>query len=173
MPIILGTATRGPSHIMNDGGDIYREPGRRHPARGVQIEVGQPTIVFLTVCTKNRERWLAQKPVEQALISVWQEADTWLVGEYILMPDHLHLFCAPRDLHFTLQQWVTYWKREFSCLHLAETGTWQRDFWDTRLRRGENYTEKWHYVRQNPVRAGLTKSADEWPFQGRLNSLRW
>jgi putative transposase len=56
---------------------------------------------------------------------------------------------------------------------LPETGQWQRDFWDTRLRRSENYDQKWTYVRENPVRAGLVKQPDEWLFQGRMNVLPW
>ena len=151
----------------------FRKAGRHHPARGVLINLGQPTIVFLTVCSKNRQTWLAQTTVQSALCQIWRKADAWLVGEFILMPDHLHMFCAPRDLTFILQQWVTHWKRKLSCLHLPETGVWQRDFWDTRLRGHENYAEKWHYVRQNPVRAGLVAQAEDWPFQGRLNVLPW
>jgi len=149
------------------------EPGRKHPARGVLILSQQPTIVFLTVCTKDRQSWLAQPNVHDALRKCWLSTDTWLVGEYLLMPDHLHLFCAPRDLTVTLQRWVSFWKRKFSCLHLPEAGAWQRDFWDTRLRRGENYTQKWHYIRENPVRAGLVKRPDDWRFQGRMNVLAW
>jgi hypothetical protein len=42
-----------------------------------------------------------------------------------------------------------------------------------RLRRGENYSDKWEYVRMNPVRAGLVADPDEWPYQGVLNELRW
>jgi putative transposase len=58
-------------------------------------------------------------------------------------------------------------------LHLSGAGEWQRDFWDTRLRRGENYTQKWNYVRENPLRAGLVKRPEDWLFQGRMNILLW
>ena len=149
------------------------DSGRKHPARGVLISSQQPTIVFLTVCTKDRQPWLTCKPVQAALAKIWQNTDTWLVGDYLLMPDHVHLFCAPRDPQVTLQRWVSYWKREFSCLHLPEAGEWLRDFWETRLRRSENYTEKWNYVRENPVRARLVGKPDDWPFQGRLHMLPW
>ncbi|MFO1476365.1 MAG: transposase [Verrucomicrobiota bacterium] len=149
------------------------EPGRRHPARGVIISFQQPTIVFLTICAKDRQSWIANSKVHQALTAVWTSADAWLVGFYLLMPDHVHLFCAPRDLRFTLDQWVTYWKRRFTCLHLPQTGQWQRHFWDTRLRRQESYAEKWRYVQENPVRKGLVESPKDWPFQGMLNVLPW
>jgi hypothetical protein len=42
-------------------------PGRKTPARGVKIALGEPTILFLTVCTKDRLPWLAQKPVQTSL----------------------------------------------------------------------------------------------------------
>lgn len=151
----------------------FSEPGRKHPPHGVLISLQQPTIIFLTVCTKDRQPWAAQTRVHEALRRIWQSTDTWLVGYYLLMPDQVHLFCAPRDLNVILQRWVSFWKREFSRLHLPETGQWQRDFWDTRLRRSENYDQKWAYVHENPVRAGLVKNADDWPFQGRINILPW
>jgi putative transposase len=151
----------------------FTEPGRKHPTHGVLISLQQPAIVFLTVCTKDRQSWLAQPNVHDALRKIWLSTDTWLVGDYLLMPDHVHLFCAPRDLTVTLPRWVSFWKRELSCLHLPKTGQWQRDFWDTRLRRSENYDQKWTYVRENPVRAGLVQTPEAWPFQGRMNVLSW
>ena len=50
---------------------------------------------------------------------------------------------------------------------------WQRDCWDRQLRTGESYTQKWEYVRNNPVRKGLVANADDWPYQGELNVLEW
>jgi hypothetical protein len=32
----------------------YQNLGRKHPARGVHLYSGQPTIVFLTVCAADR-----------------------------------------------------------------------------------------------------------------------
>ena len=50
---------------------------------------------------------------------------------------------------------------------------WQSDCWDTQMRGGEHYHEKWEYVRQNPVRKGVVARAEDWPWQGELNVLRW
>jgi len=41
---------------------------------------------------------------------------------------------------------------------------WQRGFFDHLLRSEESYSEKWNYVRNNPVRAGLVASGDDWPL---------
>ena len=96
-----------------------------------------------------------------------------MVGYYLIMPDHIHLFCAPHSSSHTLAAWVRYWKTDFSRKHLTEDWSWQRDYWDTRIRRHEGYSEKWKYVQQNPVRKGLVENPEDWPHQGQLNSLRW
>ena len=147
--------------------------GRRKPASGVLVLSGQPTIVFLTVCTRDRQPWLAQEDVHATLCDTWQKAQAWLVGCYLLMPDHLHLFCAPRDLTVTVDNWVKCWKRMFSRAVANPSWVWQSGHWDTRLRRTENYEQKWTYIRENPVRKNLVKSADDWPYQGMLNVLQW
>jgi putative transposase len=111
--------------------------------------------------------------VHSALVELWEKADAWTVGCYLLMPEHIHLFCSPHKLEFALEDWVFHWKRKFSCLKIPGTGSWQRGYWDTRLRREENYHDKWDYVRQNPVRKGLASENNPWPYQGVLNELRW
>ena len=68
---------------------------RKHPAHGVLIIPNRPTIVYLTVCTKDRQPWLATPEVHALLRLVWTDAAAWLVGKYMIMPDHIHLFAAP------------------------------------------------------------------------------
>jgi len=41
------------------------------------------------------------------------------------------------------------------------------------MRNGEHYHEKWGYVRQNPVRAGLAPEPAAWPWQGVMNVIDW
>jgi putative transposase len=48
---------------------------------------------------------------------------------------------------------------------------WQEGAFDHLLRTSESYAEKWEYVRQNPVAAGLVAAPEEWPFQGEPNLL--
>jgi len=45
---------------------------------------------------------------------------------------------------------------------------WQPGFFDHLLRNDESYAQKWEYVRQNPVRAGLVKFTEDWPYQGEV-----
>ena len=39
------------------------------------------------------------------------------------------------------------------------------------VRSEESFQEKWNYVRDNPARAGLAPSFDDWPYFGRIESL--
>ena len=82
------------------------------------------------------------------------------------MPDHVHLFVSGH-IEFVLSPWVGGLKRAMS-VALGMTHFWQPGFFDHVLRSDESFSEKWEYVRANPVRAGLVASADDWPYQGEI-----
>jgi putative transposase len=149
-------------------------PSRKHPVHGVRIEVHSPVIIFLTVCAKNRSPWLASNEVHHLLHELWVRADAWLVGDYVLMPDHLHLFAAPNPGNSVeLDKWVQYWKSQFTKRHSNSAHRWQTDHWDRRVREEENYASKWEYVRNNPVRHKLVIKPEERPYQGTIYQLVW
>ncbi|MFZ4395076.1 MAG: transposase [Kiritimatiellia bacterium] len=84
----------------------------------------------------------------------------WWVHLLVLMPDHLHMLISfPQEK--AMRQIIFKWKE-----YIAKTLElrWQRDFFDHRLRDDENFIEKAHYVRMNPVRKGLCQEAGEWPY---------
>ena len=148
-------------------------PSRRHPDHGILEIPNQSTIIFLTVCTKGRSPWLAAEEHHAILRSVWSEATAWLVGRYVLMPDHLHLFAAPGNPELPLENWVKYWKSQFSKANPNKGKRFQTDHWDTRLRQGDSYDEKWAYVVNNPVRHKLVAQPEDWPYQGVIFDLVW
>jgi len=128
---------------------------------------------FLPSAQRKRGRWLAQASVQQTLHEIWRHTATaWLVSDYLLMPDHLHLFCAPRDLKFTIERRMGFWKDRFAKTH-PDTGTFQPGGFHHRLRDGESYSQKWQYVRENPVRGGLVTRDEDWPYFGRVHDIRW
>jgi REP-associated tyrosine transposase len=101
----------------------------------------------------------------------------WIVGRYVLMPDHMHFFCAPRRDEFRLETFVgkcKEWTAKYARRrHRVSMPLWQDEFFDHLLRSSESYDEKWEYVRQNPVRAGLVTQAENWPHQGEMCDLRF
>jgi len=129
-----------------------------------------PPVYFVTLCTNHRQKILANNAVHSALLEYGRRAEARgiALGRYVIMPDHIHLFVAG-DVEFDLGIWVRGLKRVVAA---AVTGgrkqLWQRGFFDHLIRNSESYSEKWDYVRQNPVRAGLVSDADEWRFQGEI-----
>jgi REP element-mobilizing transposase RayT len=91
------------------------------------------------------------------------------LGRYVIMPDHLHLFVRG-DQCLVLASWVKGLKRAMLKVLPIECrrSFWQPGFFDHLLRNDESYGQKWEYVRQNPVRAGLVKFAKDWPYQGEV-----
>jgi len=96
------------------------------------------------------------------------------VGRYVILPDHLHLFVAlPDDVRLGE---VGALKRVIA--RAAKTPdssdpVWQRGFFDHLLRSCESYSEKWNYVRENPVRAGLVSHTDDWPYSGEIRAISY
>jgi len=117
---------------------------------------------------------LSNTRMHRLLREAWRSADNWLVGRYVIMPDHIHLFCAPGSAEYhTVTKWVAYWKRLVSMKVPNLKPLWQRGCWDTQIRNAHKYEDKWKYVMMDPVRKGMVSESEEWPFQGIMNDLIW
>jgi REP element-mobilizing transposase RayT len=110
-----------------------RRPERKKPAHFPTVEVGfRSIIIFLTACTQRRRHVLANDEAAKLIITSWQAADFWLVGRYVIMPDHIHLFCAPNTSPTQpLKNWVSFWRNHVTRVwpHRNQTPIWQRDYW--------------------------------------------
>ena len=163
-----------------------------HPLRLDRIfQTYDPPLFFVTFCTARRRKILANTPAHSAFIAYAKRAldHNVAVGRYVMMPDHIHVFVAGgRD--FNLGTWVRGLKRVVAAAvtggrhrkhSAAETAAattvlpveksqplWQRGFFDHLIRNTESYAQKWDYVRENPVRAGLVGKAEEWKYQGEI-----
>jgi putative transposase len=121
-------------------------------------------VFFVTICSDTRgenqfcQTAVAAKVFESA--AFYHARHRWWLHLMLLMPDHIHSLVSFPESE-ALRAVVTSWKHYLSKEHGLH---WQRDFFDHRLRKEESYEEKAAYIRQNPVRAGLVKSAGDWPF---------
>src|SRR5262245_44977873 len=155
---------------------------RKHLRRLERVWVDFP-IYCITTCTRNQESVIANDEAARILVGEWRAARTRhgsAIGRYVIMPDHVHFFCRAEIAAKTLSDFVGNWKswtsRAIKPLSRprsapAATTLWQREFFDHILRSNESYAEKWNYVRENPVRAGLVQSADDWPYAGEIETL--
>jgi putative transposase len=131
-----------------------------------------PPLYFVTFNTWHCRKLLANAAVHLRLIEFARKGEPRgiAIGRYVIMPDHVHLF-ARGNYSFVLTQWMRLLKRNLSEAISATPPHWHKGFFDHLIRHSESYSEKWHYVWQNPVRAGLVTDAEDWPYQGELVRL--
>ena len=155
--------------------------GRKHLRRLDRIfsDLDGP-IYFLTCCVDDRKPVLACDAAVAVLVAAWETSPDvygWAVGRYVVMPDHVHFFATSwredaKDLSEFIASWKR-WTRNRMRKQCGPTFSWQPEFFDHVLRSSESYSQKWEYVRMNPVRAALVGDADNWPYQGELVDLAW
>jgi REP element-mobilizing transposase RayT len=145
--------------------------GRPPRLREIFQSLGEP-LFFVTMCTLHRQRFPSLRIIQESLRDYAERGVSNFnvaVGRYVVMPDHLHLFVRG-DANFALALWVKGLKRTISTASTTwnKDFRWQPGFFDHVLRNEESYAQKWNYVRDNPVRAGLVARAEEWPYQGEV-----
>jgi len=134
-------------------------------------------VYFVTACTFARRGLLNRESVSRAVVEYGErgpEVGAWL-GSFVLMPDHLHAFVALDAERCRLSAWVSGLKAAVGRVLKSEGVEgphWQKGFFDHVLRGSESASEKWEYVRNNPVRAGLVQRAEDWAFWGQVHLLR-
>jgi putative transposase len=152
-------------------GFIRKSPARRP----ISNTLSKLPIQYVTVCSAQRRPILTRPEAVYLILDSWKTANAFKVGRYVILPDHIHFFCAKSnfDSPHSLADWMKFWKSYVSQRWPSpkEQPIWQKDYWDRELRDDESYSDKWDYVRSNPVRHGLVESPDKWPYQGELHVL--
>jgi putative transposase len=134
-------------------------------------------IYFITICVSQRRQLLANPAACSILREEWADMKTrhgWMVGRYVVMPDHVHYFVAAiqgtaSPLHTAIGKWKEWTSKRLLRTCGGVAPLWQREFFDHVLRTTESRSEKWRYVRENPVRAGLVACAEDWPYTGAID----
>ena len=118
----------------------------------------------MTICTDTpKVNSLCTHGVAEPLlrgIGEYHQNFKWFADIAVLMPDHIHLIISVSRMT-TLSEVIRSFKR-WAARDLRIS--WQRGFFEHRLRSYSSANQKFRYVLNNPVRGGLVKSADDWPF---------
>ena len=127
----------------------------------------------LTFCTPDRARYFEDPEtvrVTLAQIARASDSEGFDVPVYCFMPDHLHWLAIGRSGESQLPRLIKTSKQLSSYAYLQRTGRflWQRSGWDRVLRNEEDTPVVITYILANPVRAGLVRSAEDYPFSGSL-----
>lgn len=85
------------------------------------------------------------------------------------MPDHAHLLLGGED-GSDLIRMIKQFKQLTGYRFKKGTGKnlWQKSYYDHILRKEEDVTKVVRYILENPVRKGLVKHPEEYPFSGSL-----
>jgi putative transposase len=89
----------------------------------------------------------------------------YLLQEFVVMPNHFHLLITPT---LTIERAMQLIKGGFSYRARRELGfageIWQPSYYDRRVRDAEEYSNFRYYIRHNPVRRGLARTPEEYPY---------
>jgi putative transposase len=133
---------------------------------------------FITTDTWER-RQLFRKPdlaaiVEEKLFE-YRGRGFFQVHGYVIMPDHLHAILTPGQAT-SLEKAVQLIKGGSSRAIGSRFPIWQSGFTEHLIRDEEDFRNHMDYIHINPVKAGLTRRAEEYPFgsaQGRFRPDPW
>ena len=139
-------------------------PCRKRLPHEIPIWVSNGAVYFVTICTVPKGVNQLAVPETARMIrksmSYQMNRGIWWIHLLLAMPDHLHVLLSFHQEH-GMKKSISDWKH-----YMAKQAKirWQRDFFDHRLRKDESSVEKAAYIRMNPVRAGLAKHPDDWPY---------
>ena len=144
--------------------DGHEHPQRKKLPHAIPPWVQQGARHFITVNLASRgSDKLCRGDIPMALLAsarFYEEISRWHLWVMLVMPDHVH-FIATFNLNRGIRETMKAWKR-YQATYLGVD--WQTDFFEHRLRNEDAFLEKAHYIRMNPVRKGLVKTPEEWPW---------
>ena len=133
--------------------------------------------------TERRQAILTNEDVRVALraaIIKVRESHPFIIEAWVLLPDHLHcIWTLPEgDADFstrwrlikrevTLAIGANYFRADFQTERRKQKqqGTiWQHRFWEHLIRDESDFAAHMDYVHVNPVKHGLAKTVNEWPW---------
>jgi len=110
--------------------------------------------------------------VQDALIK-GHGADYKLI-EWCVMPNHVHVLIrliGRTTLGSIVKRWKATTALQINRLMESSGQLWMRDYHDRFIRDQEHFHDAKAYIRNNPVKAGLCKSPEEWMFSSA--GLNW
>ena len=137
---------------------VYSEPG---------------SIASLTMCCRDHRKVFASDPASEIAVSNLHNLHgrSWSILCYVVMPDHVHSIVASRSA--SIIDFVRFFKGRSSTelrRRLGLRNVWQKSFHDQMVRQADDLSQISKYLLENPVRAGLVSTWQDWPWCG---SCRW
>ena len=132
-----------------------------------------PHRYSLTFCTDRRQKLFTTKDVVDLVLEQIARAATeyqFEITTYCFMPDHLHLLVEGKSAGSDAKQFIARAKQYSGFYYKQARGSklWQRYGFEHVLRDDELTLVVAKYILENPIRAGLVKRVEDYPFLGSL-----
>ncbi len=133
---------------------------------------GIKTVAF-TAAVHERKRLFVDDVVVNAMVeilTVETHVSGCLVPIYCFMPDHLHVCVTGQHDSADVKRAMDSFKHHSGTWLSARRPEfrWQDQYWDRIIRKTEDWKAHVAYTFCNPLRAGLTTDAWDYPFTGSI-----
>jgi putative transposase len=125
---------------------------------------------FVTTKASMGRRLLQSERNARLFIDVLRSyvaARKFQVHDLVIMPDHVHLLLTVHD-NMTIERAMQLMRGRFSYRLKKEFGysgeVWQRGFSEVRVDNQESFLQHRKYIAENPIKAGLADSPEEFPY---------
>ncbi len=148
--------------------------------KGLKRYYGAGDLHFITCSCYQRKPWLGTAARRDLFLKILEEARQryrFVVLGYVVMPEHFHLLITePQEgnpstvmqvLKQRFAQRVLRRSRSDAQGSLAEqrpVHVWQARFYDFNVWTERKRVEKLRYMHRNPVKRGLVKEPEQWPW---------
>jgi REP element-mobilizing transposase RayT len=127
------------------------------------------------------ECWLKRRDVAEMVrwALLYHDGKKYDLHAWVIMPNHAHvLFATLPKIHLpdVMHSIKSYTAHEANKILNRSGQFWQEESFDRYIRNAKHYTAVVRYIENNPVKAGLCNSPDEWEFSsatGAQASRRW
>lgn len=152
-----------PQHIL----EIWREEFKSLPTKEADIERLKRIQSYLDSgygeCFLQDD--LLAEIVENALL--YFDGERYTLHAWCVMPNHVHTLFTPKTV-FKMSEIIHSWK-SFTATKcndiLRRTGKfWEREAFDRYIRNEQHYLNTLTYIENNPVKAGLCKTPNDWKW---------
>lgn len=132
------------------------------------------TWYFVTICCRNKKALFQAAQARNLVRDVLCEtafANRVELAAYTILPNHLHLICSAGSKG--LSGFIRVFKGRTTAgfrRRFQKPSPWQTRFFDHKIRNDESLHQKCEYVWMNPVRRGLARKPEEYPWSGALLS---
>jgi len=103
--------------------------------------------------------------VEDALL--YFNGERYRMVAWVIMPNHVHTLIETIEGHpldRIVHSWKSYSAQQANRI-LGRTGRfWFREYFDRYIRDERHFASAVRYIHNNPVKAGLVESPEDWPF---------